>query len=46
MVEVNAMTTDDENNVYITGYALVSGEKNVQTIKLDSTLALEMDNWI
>lgn len=43
MVEANAMTTDSLNNVYITGYAIVGGEKNTQTIKLDSNLTL---NWI
>ena len=40
MVEAKAMTTDLQNNIYITGYAVVSGEKNIQTIKLDSNLAL------
>lgn len=40
MEEAFAMTTDSMNNVYITGYALVSGEKQVQTVKLDSNLAL------
>ena len=39
MEEAFAMTTDSLNNVYITGYAL-SGDKNIQTIKLDSNLAL------
>ena len=43
MVEANAMTTDALNNIYITGYAVVSGEKNIQTVKLDSNLAL---TWI
>lgn len=43
MVEANAMATDSLNNIYITGYATVSGNKNIQTIKLDSALALK---WI
>lgn len=34
------MTTDALNCVYVTGYAVVSGEKNIQTVKLDSNLAL------
>ena len=40
MVEAKAMTTDLLNNIYITGYAVVSGEKNIQTVKLDSNLSL------
>jgi hypothetical protein len=40
MVEANAMTTDSLNNLYITGNAIVGGEKNIQTVKLDSNLAL------
>ncbi|MBK7128262.1 MAG: S8 family serine peptidase [Crocinitomicaceae bacterium] len=43
MVEANSMTSDSLNNIYITGYAEVSGNKNIQTIKLDSNLAL---TWI
>lgn len=43
MVEANAMTTDELNNIYVTGYAVVSGAKNIQTIKLDSNLTLQ---WI
>ena len=40
ITEANGMTTDIDNNVYITGYAQVGGDKNIQTIKLDSTLSL------
>ncbi|MBI3133652.1 MAG: S8 family peptidase [Bacteroidetes bacterium] len=43
MVEANAMATDSLNGIYITGYATVSGNKNIQTIKLDSALSLK---WI
>ncbi|MBK8926690.1 MAG: S8 family serine peptidase [Crocinitomicaceae bacterium] len=43
MVAANAMITDSLNNIYITGYAEVSGNKNIQTIKLDSNLTLK---WI
>ena len=41
--DVRAMTTDSDNNLYLTGYAVVSGENNIQTIKMDSTLTVE---WI
>ena len=30
-----AVTTDQNNNTYITGYVEVSGNKNIQTVKLD-----------
>lgn len=43
MVEANAMIMDEENNIYITGFAEIGGLKNIQTIKLDSALNLE---WI
>ncbi len=36
--DARAMTTDSQNNIYITGFATVSGNKNMQTIKLDSSL--------
>lgn len=39
MEEAFAMTTDALNNVYITGYAL-SGDKDLQLVKLDSNLSL------
>lgn len=38
MVEASAMVTDSLNNMYITGFAEVAGDKNIQTIKLDSNL--------
>ncbi|MEZ4921859.1 MAG: S8 family serine peptidase [Crocinitomicaceae bacterium] len=38
MVEAHAMATDTLNNVYITGFAEVSGYKYIQTIKLDSNM--------
>lgn|GEM_PF-2620325 len=38
MVEGSAMVTDSLNNLYITGYAEIAGNRNVQTIKLDSSL--------
>lgn len=38
MVEAFAMVDDADNNIYITGYAEVSGDKQIQTIKLDSNL--------
>lgn len=43
MVEAKAMTTDSVNNIYITGFAEISGDKHIQTIKLDSALSLK---WI
>lgn len=40
LVEVNAMTTDESNNVYVTGYSESAGDKNIETIKLDEDLNL------
>lgn len=40
MVGATAMVSDADNNVYITGYAEVAGDQNIQTMKLDSTLDL------
>lgn len=38
IAEATAMKSDEENNIYITGFAEVGGDKNIQTIKLDSLL--------
>jgi len=38
MAEATAMKTDSDNNIYITGFAEIAGNKNIQTIKLDSLL--------
>jgi hypothetical protein len=43
MTGATAMTTDSLNNIYITGFAEISGDKNIQTMKLDSNLTLQ---WI
>ncbi|WP_066758616.1 S8 family serine peptidase [Crocinitomix algicola] len=43
MVEASDMVTDSLSNMYITGYAEIAGNKNVQTIKLDSNLT---EVWI
>ncbi|UKN02243.1 S8 family serine peptidase [Paracrocinitomix mangrovi] len=43
LAEVFGMTNDTMNNFYITGYAVVSGEQNIQTIKLDSNLTVD---WV
>jgi subtilisin family serine protease len=38
-----AVTTDDNNNIYVTGYVEVNGEKNIQTVKINGSFGLE---WI
>ena len=40
MEDARAMATDSLNNVYVTGYAMVSGQTDIQTIKFDSTLSI------
>ena len=40
MEDARAMATDSLNNVYVTGYATVSGQTDIQTIKFDSTLSI------
>ena len=35
-----AVTTDDNNNIYITGYVEVNGNSNIQTVKLDANFNL------
>jgi len=36
-----ALTTDDNDNVYITGYAEVNGDKRIRTLKFDDTFTLD-----
>src|SRR5690606_32019234 len=36
MVEATAMTTDDQNRIFITGYSLDGIDKNIQTVAIDS----------
>ena len=43
IVEATSMAIDDENSLYITGFSESGGDKDIQTIKLDSLLELE---WI
>lgn len=40
---VLAATSDGNNNTYITGYVEVNGNRNIQTIKIDSNFDLE---WV
>ncbi len=35
-----AVTTDNDNNVYITGFVEVNGNKNIQTVKIDEDFEL------
>ena len=38
-----AVTADNNNNIYITGYVEVNGNKNIQTVKIDGNFGLE---WV
>lgn len=38
--DVNGMAVDADNNIYVTGYFESEGQKDIQTIKLTSTLSL------
>lgn len=38
-----AVTTDISNNTYITGYVEINGNRNIQTVKLNSNFGLE---WV
>jgi hypothetical protein len=38
-----AVTTDANNNTYITGYVEINGNRNIQTLKLNSNFGLE---WV
>ncbi|MFK7755886.1 MAG: S8 family serine peptidase [Flavobacteriales bacterium] len=37
------VSSDDQNNVYVTGFSEINGNKNIQTIKLDDEFELE---WV
>jgi hypothetical protein len=38
--KVNAITIDDNNNLYITGYTEANNQKDIQTVKLDANFNL------